>query len=486
MPIAIVPSEVSAAASQILTCRVSLTVLEFAAGATVLALKKMVLLASTLLLVTAGMAYGAIHFHASYLGNPKLKISDPVSEKKNDGKNFGGDANSMEDKLPEGVLKRIGSSRFRMSEPSWDLAVSPDGKWLASNAGLIIWNAQTGKVHLKIPQIDTYLSWNRIAKFDSESKKIFLIDNIAFRCWDAIKGKEIYSVRLRDEDNEEKYLIASQFARSKEVAVLIWDNGKFEIRSTDSGQIIRKGQHPFVQNPQVPSLVQSRSINVSISDDGEVFFLKKRLDLHDNNAKPTYLFSDSKGNLELDDCLKEITDISKSFFLPKEKKLLAIFKDEAREYKTRLAIFDLKLKTWSTDLKLDQGYDTFSLSPDGKTLALTSQRLDAFTFVDIASMKEIEKINADGRAVTMAFSPDGKYLYYCSTSDTIKILDLKNKNLHPFPRTISMGEVFKLWQRNNLLRGLPRKNRLGIWKENSIWQTEIFRPKISALQLVSK
>src|SRR5262249_37706676 len=51
------------------------------------------------------------------------------------------------DPLPDGAVARIGTSRFRHDEWLHLATWSPDGKYIASSAGLIaiIWDAQTGR-----------------------------------------------------------------------------------------------------------------------------------------------------------------------------------------------------------------------------------------------------------------------------------------------------------------------------------------------------
>jgi WD40 repeat protein len=55
---------------------------------------------------------------------------------------------AKDDPLPEGVLARLGSTRFRHSGHIWSLAISPDGKTVASKGGgevVRFWDVKTGR-----------------------------------------------------------------------------------------------------------------------------------------------------------------------------------------------------------------------------------------------------------------------------------------------------------------------------------------------------
>src|SRR5579883_1577019 len=83
------------------------------------------------------------------------------------------DANG--DPLPAGALMRLGTSRFRHGDQIYSVAVSPDGKWIATGnsrrneASVAVWEATTGRrIHLWADQAHVV----RGLAFSPDSKRI--------------------------------------------------------------------------------------------------------------------------------------------------------------------------------------------------------------------------------------------------------------------------------------------------------------------------
>jgi WD40 repeat protein len=95
------------------------------------------------------------------------------------------------DPLPAGALARFGTVRLRHSDWVKTVAVSPDGKWIASTrcSGIWLWHAATGKLHREI-EADPGLIESLVFSPDSKT----LASGGDRLChWDVRTGKELFS-----------------------------------------------------------------------------------------------------------------------------------------------------------------------------------------------------------------------------------------------------------------------------------------------------
>jgi WD40 repeat protein len=109
-----------------------------------------------------------------------------------------GRVDAQGDPLPDGVVARLGTVRFRHGYPVYGMAYSPDGKRLASRAsdGLRVWETATGKQCFVVPADPEPGSWFTDVTFAADGRSVAVCDDKGLlRIFDVATGKLLRSWR---------------------------------------------------------------------------------------------------------------------------------------------------------------------------------------------------------------------------------------------------------------------------------------------------
>ncbi len=333
--------------------------------------------------------------------------------------------------LPAGAVARLGSLRFRHGNQIASVALSSDGKLVATGGGygipkqvgrhgwqthsdqrLCLWEAATGKLVREIKAPTGMVSG---LAFSADGKTLAVgcgggklcfcdVDTGTFGPTFAGHGRQIASVR---------YL-----AHDKKVAVVSAD-GNVGLFAVGSGERLGEWK-PFAGEP--PLLARgfpAEQLQASdLSPDGTVVaFLYSRYEMDPTGQWP----EEQNGLLRVFDAASG-KQIAVTDQLPTGTRSLAFAPDGKTLVTVGAGIHFWDTVTWTKVRELSveprQNGNTLLFSPDGKLLALTDGNSDTLNVWDVARGKEIYKIPVE-RSVGMffgtgrpplAFSADGKRL----------------------------------------------------------------------------
>jgi WD40 repeat protein len=149
------------------------------------------------------------------------------------------------DALPPGATRRLGTVRFRHEGGIFAVAVSPDGKAVASlseDKSVRVWELATGKEQARSPALD----WPADLAFVPESKKLAYCTETGVWLWDWAAGQkpelfvkaDTYTVQVAPDYSLTNYYAVRKIAFSADGKHLSWadDRGKLRMRDLGTGK----------------------------------------------------------------------------------------------------------------------------------------------------------------------------------------------------------------------------------------------------------
>ncbi len=363
------------------------------------------------------------------------------------------------DPLPERVLARIGHARFRHEEGVRAIALSPDGKTVATSTwlGMIrLWDADTGKLRQ---------SWDARAKYGETSlqflkdgKELFVGlvgEALPPHIVDVATGKVVW--KHAEEPNNER--------RANGATVILSPDGKIVLESWNIDG-------------------QTRATDRAT---GKVLFDEKLVD----RAKGQYLRSlrflpDGKTFLlrhapdaNVLECSAETGQVVRTYELglqfafatisPDGKKIAAYQRGDFQkpEPKDTVVIWDreknLKLATVE---KLFPDPICLAFSPDGKTFAVGSQGSD-IVLLNAADGAEVRRFKWHPSCLSLLFSPDGKTLFAGDSGGQLAKWDVATGELEPTVSVKMPDSVFAAEFRANGTELLTDGDQIAWWDPNT-------------------
>jgi WD40 repeat protein len=417
---AAVPPGVASAALQALTQTPTAPVLALAEGVvwslTLATAKKVTAAVAVFGLLAAGVAAGTIAGQVS----PKSAPEVPVAQSNADDKlNF---IDSDAGPLPQGVIARIGSTRWRHTGDVTGLAYSPDGKWLASvstapeDATARLWDAASGKekLRVKVAATGNYRQFAAVALgFSADGTQFIVVDLTSLRSFDIANERELFAHR---------YDRATSVGISPDgkTFVIVRDDrrggGRGDVRDVVSNGV----RKTFAVSHPSPGFAP-----VSFSPDGRLFIVSV------STNYPLPIFDTESGHqlaqIELGD--KRGSNLQ---FLPGTDVLFGLVNEAPRGTKKSLAF--ISMKTGEILRTVDGHYTTYALaaSPDGKLIVAGNGQRNVSQLIDATTGKEIGRIPSTPSLINLAFSPDGNLLagarYF---GGSITVWDMANRRYHP-------------------------------------------------------
>jgi WD40 repeat protein len=300
------------------------------------------------------------------------------------------------DPLPDGANLRLGTTRLRQSATLTALAVSSDGKTLASAGSdnvISLWNAENGK---EIARCQGHKNMVGAILFLPGDKKLASGSyDGTIRLWD-VAGREIACSDRAPQGNgtalvltpDGKTLVSTGFAGG----IRSWDADTLKLTST-----IALG--PLLPRPQ-------------LSPDGR-WFATWELD------KNIHLYSASTGKEER----KWPTTVIVGFlaFSPDGTILAQNGRIAAGPI---ITLFDVTEGKEIRTIATKDGPGPLTFTPNGKYLAYG--RGDSVVLYGVASGKELRQFAMSAQPRAFAFTPDGDRLVVAGIDQTIRLLDVSS------------------------------------------------------------
>jgi RNA polymerase sigma factor (sigma-70 family) len=329
------------------------------------------------------------------------------------------------DPLPAGVLTRIGSARLRHNDRLRALAVSPDGKLLAT-AGryrLRIQDAATGKL---LRQFVVASDWGHRVAFSPDSSTLVSVDgyhDLTCRRLDLATGKELSRFYL-DLDADAELSPDGKM-------MVVCDRKTARLYDTASGR--KTAEFPVEADGRVALRPDGRALAVTDAKNGAIRIYEL----------PT-------GNL-----LRRFDQPGSAFvplgFSP-DGRWLATNTNQGKE-----AIRILEAATGKERVRLQGSlrYHTYvSFSPDGRVVAATGPEATDFCLWDLATGKRLRRVSPASPPRRALFSPDGKTLFTECRDGAILAWDVKGgKRLPLSADPLSAVRDLRFDRRGKRLRG---------------------------------
>jgi RNA polymerase sigma factor (sigma-70 family) len=340
------------------------------------------------------------------------------------------------DPLPDGALLRFGTLRFRHPGPVNALAMSPDGKSLATTGsrGGLLWDAATGKPG---PTLATghnnYMAAQNLLAFSADSQRVFHIHDggTGLVARNRTTGRVDFVMPIEGNPN---FHSLNPSPDGKFVA--IGTNLGVRLVEIASERVVWKTDMGagFVR-PKDDRLISSNPYSQGVfSPDG------KMVAVHGGDAPKTLRLLDASNGeeqrrIELDGRLFQ-------FAFSADSKRIAVTEREnaVRVYETATG---RRLHSWT--LKLTNPYENYTcavvFSPNGKTLAAAATD-HLIHLWDLETGRELDPLRGHSWYVTgLAFDPKGHLLYSTGWDGSIRRWDTATWREKPISADTATGTV---------------------------------------------
>jgi WD40 repeat protein len=306
------------------------------------------------------------------------------------------------DPLPDGVLARIGSGRLRHNERLRAMAVSPDGKLLATGGGnlLRVWDTATGKLRHQFPLGSSWAHW---MAFSADASILTSVDgyhDITCRRFNLRSGKEQSHFYLDLDD--------AALSPDGSLLVVVSDDKTARLFETATGR--KAGEFKVELDGRVALRPDGKALAVA---DGK------------NNIVRIYDLASGNLLIQFDQPVAALKPLA---YTPDGQSLVATDRSGA----DAIGIWDPATGKERLRLKGTRGDHTHvSFSPDGKLLVACASQAPEAGVWELSTGKQVRRFRAGTTLAQAVFAADGKSLFAGTRDGAVVALDAETGELLP-------------------------------------------------------
>jgi WD40 repeat protein len=323
------------------------------------------------------------------------------------------------DDLPLYAEARLGTVRFLPVLDIWAIAISPDGKTVASGSSpgsmdnrVELWNTGNGKKICTL--FDNRNHANNIISmaWSPDSRKLAVSHNYLIEIWDVVERKKIGSLEKEKSDLKELYWVVKWSSDNKHIIGIKRNNNKLFIWDPSTRRLLKEMKF-------------SRDLHdVALSDDG------KRIVLSGQNLLKVFDASSGDEILDMADVEDNVTCVDIS---PNRQRIAGGCETKEKQYRIRFWNAETGKHLFNSDLTPEA---VAQVAFDAQGKRLISKRGEHFDIWDISSKKIVKEIHSycigwmfsiskDRKTIRcMAFSLDNQHLATGAQDTTILVWDL--------------------------------------------------------------
>jgi RNA polymerase sigma factor (sigma-70 family) len=348
------------------------------------------------------------------------------------------------DNLPEGAIARIGSTRLRHAGDIVAMAISHDGRLLASaspannDKSVRIWDLADGKEKQRIeifanPHENSVRQRTVGVAFSHDDKRLLILDARGFQSLEVATGRrEFLKVFYTEKDANQFFsaegIVGTGFSPDRKMFAVVRRNGELLLGDTATGEV----KTTIAKSMNLPANSSYSYVNVLFTPNGSEVCVPIE-------AESIPIFSTSTGESKralAKELVPKYGAVNNAAFVGDGSKFVS-FTNTAQDGEKpayAVSVGDVATGKSAHKFPIARSPRVLSVSPNGKLLAVSTDSVQSseVRILDMESGKELQSMPLSFTPALVAFSPDSKLLVgTCHFEGRVTLWDIEKNALHP-------------------------------------------------------